>query len=132
MWKSSGRGKRCIKVKVPCACSFYCHSSSSMTQLLTTFSKILFTKDGFSGTKCTKIVFVFGRGSALDPAGGASRQGRGCRLPIPLPLHAFGDSVSGHLATLDRRHNTHTQPFNGLWSGTNRVGRYQKKHSRPS
>ena len=24
---------------------------------------------------------------------------------------------------------THTQPFNGRWSGTNRVGRYQKKHS---
>ena len=23
----------------------------------------------------------------------------------------------------------HTQPFNGLWSGTTRVGRYQKKHS---
>jgi len=29
---------------------------------------------------------------------------------------------------------THTQPFNGLWSGTTRVGRYQKKltHSHPS
>ena len=25
--------------------------------------------------------------------------------------------------------NTHTQLFNGLWSGTTRVGRYQKKHS---
>ena len=25
--------------------------------------------------------------------------------------------------------HTHTQPFNGLWSGTTRVGRYQKKHS---
>ena len=25
--------------------------------------------------------------------------------------------------------DTHTQPFNGLWSGTTRVGRYQKKHS---
>ena len=24
---------------------------------------------------------------------------------------------------------THTQPFNGRWSGTTRVGRYQKKHS---
>ena len=24
-----------------------------------------------------------------------------------------------------------TQPFNGLWSGTNRVGRYQKKHIHP-
>ena len=28
--------------------------------------------------------------------------------------------------------HTHTQPFNGLWSGTTRVGRYQKKHSHPS
>jgi len=25
--------------------------------------------------------------------------------------------------------HTHTQPFNSLWSGTSRVGRYQKKHS---
>ena len=25
--------------------------------------------------------------------------------------------------------NRHTQPFNGLWSGTTRVGQYQKKHS---
>ena len=25
--------------------------------------------------------------------------------------------------------HTHTQPFNGRWSGTTRVGRYQKKHS---
>ena len=30
--------------------------------------------------------------------------------------------------TLTHTH-THTQPFNGLWSGTTRVGRYQKKHS---
>ena len=28
--------------------------------------------------------------------------------------------------TLTHTH-THTQPFNGLWSGTTRVGRYQKK-----
>ena len=25
--------------------------------------------------------------------------------------------------------HTHTQPFNGLWFGTTRVGRYKKKHS---
>ena len=25
--------------------------------------------------------------------------------------------------------HTHTEPFNGLWSGTTRVGWYQKKHS---
>ena len=30
------------------------------------------------------------------------------------------------------RRVTHTQPFNGLRSGTTRVGRYQKKHSHPS
>ena len=28
-----------------------------------------------------------------------------------------------------QQQSTHTQPFNGLWSGTTRVGRYQKKHS---
>jgi len=27
------------------------------------------------------------------------------------------------------RNYTHTQPFNGRWSGTTRVGRYQEKHS---
>ena len=27
------------------------------------------------------------------------------------------------------KQTTHTQPFNGLWSGTTWVGRYQKKHS---
>ena len=26
-------------------------------------------------------------------------------------------------------YTTHTQPFNGIWSGTTQVGRYQKKHS---
>ena len=30
---------------------------------------------------------------------------------------------------IKRLNDTHTQPFNGLWSGTTRVGRYQKKHS---
>ena len=29
----------------------------------------------------------------------------------------------------DPNEHTRTQPFNGLWSGTTRVGRYQKKHS---
>ena len=27
--------------------------------------------------------------------------------------------------------HTHTQPFNGPWSGTTRVGRYQKKNTHP-
>jgi len=30
---------------------------------------------------------------------------------------------------LYKMRDTHTQPFNGLWSRTTRVGRYQKKHS---
>ena len=38
----------------------------------TTFNKILSTKGSFSGTNCTEIVFVFGQGSAEDPAGGAT------------------------------------------------------------
>jgi len=45
---------------------------------------------------------VFGRGSALDPAGGAYDAppdplvgwGGGYPLPIPLPLDAFGVSIS--------------------------------------
>ena len=34
-----------------------------------------------------------------------------------------------HLSLLVSNTHTHTQPFNGLLSGTTRVGRYQKKHS---
>ena len=80
------------------------HLSSSVTQHLATFNRILFTKGGFSGTKCTKIVFVFGRGSAsaADPAGVATtlprtpgRLGRERTLLIPLrPLYTLGVSVS--------------------------------------
>ena len=33
------------------------------------------------------------------------------------------------IAICCRHWHTHTQPFNGLWSRTTRVGRYQKKHS---
>jgi len=46
---------------------FYRHFSSSMTQHLATFNKILFTKGVFFGTKCTKI--VFGRDSAWTTLG---------------------------------------------------------------
>jgi len=35
-----------------------------MAQHLATFNKILFTKGGFLGTKCTEIVFIFGQGFA--------------------------------------------------------------------
>ena len=34
-----------------------------------------------------------------------------------------------YLVRWSRYTHIHTQPFNGLWSGTTRVGRYQKKHS---
>jgi len=36
-----------------------------------------------------------------------------------------------HITTNATHTHTHTQtqPFNGLWSGTTRVGRYQEKHS---
>ena len=37
--------------------------------------------------------------------------------------------VSHHAQWTHTHTMTHTQPFNGLWSGTTRVGRYQKKHS---
>jgi len=48
-----------------------------MTQHLATINEILVTKCGFSGAKCTKIVFIFGRGSAPDPLGDLRRS------PIP-------------------------------------------------
>jgi len=40
------------------------------------------------------------------------------------------ETFSELLHMLARTHaRTHTQPFNGLWSGTTRIGWYQKKHS---
>ena len=48
-----------------------------MTQHLATFNKIPFTKGGYSGTKSTKIVFVFGWGFAPGPAGEIRRFHRG-------------------------------------------------------
>jgi len=44
----------------------------------------------------------------------------------PPPVEAWG--VVMNASSLCLLH-THTQPFNGLLSGTTRVGRYQKKHS---
>ena len=44
----------------------------------------------------------------------------------PSPLT---ESSSTHSNSRKEGHaHTHTQPFNGLWSGTTCVGRYQKKH----
>ena len=70
------------------------------------------TSDFLTALECTK--FVFGRGSAPDPVGGAHDAppdplvgwGGGYPLPIPHPLDAFGVSVSSlDLApsALDRR-----------------------------
>ena len=45
--------------------------------------------------------------------------------PLPVPCRADTyDTIDTHTHT-----HTHTQQFNGLLSGTTRVGRYQKKHS---
>ena len=51
-----------------------------------------------------------------------------------LAYRSSADNVIDLLSCIDVRVctlilHTHTQPFNGLWSGTTRVGRYQKKHS---
>jgi len=40
-----------------------------------------------------------------------------------------GRTFSVYPCPLHCHYNTHSQPFNGLLSGTTRVGRYQKKHS---
>jgi len=50
-----------------------------------------------------------------------------------LACRHFSNAQGWHLVHLSNVHSpnthTHTQPFNGPWSGTTRVGRYQKKHS---
>ena len=38
--------------------------------------------------------------------------------------------LNSNVYNFDHGH-THTQPLSGLWSGTTRVGRYQKKHTHP-
>ena len=66
------------------------------------------TSGFLTALECTK--FVFGRGSAPDPAGGAHDAppdplvgwGGGYPLPIPHPLDAFGVSVSSPTATRPR------------------------------
>ena len=50
----------------------------------------------------------------------------------PLCLLSNTATKEQHVSVKSARRShthTHTQPFNGLWSGTTRVGRYQKKHS---
>ena len=66
------------------------------------------TSDFLTALECTK--FVFGRGSAPNPAGGAHDSppdplvgcGGGYPLPIPHPLDAFGVSVSSPTETRPR------------------------------
>ena len=67
--------------------------------------KMIATSGFLTALECTK--FVFGRGSAPDPAGGALDAppdplvgwGGGYPLPIPHPLDAFGGSVSSPTVT---------------------------------
>ena len=69
--------------------------------------KMIATSGFLTALECTK--FVFGRGSAPDPAGGAHDAppdplvgwGGGYPLHIPHPLDAFGVSVSRRLRQLD-------------------------------
>jgi len=66
-----------------------------MTQHLATINEILVTKCGFSGAKCTKIVFIFGRGSAPDPLGDLRRSPiPPCALERGIPLSPSTHSAS--------------------------------------
>ena len=73
--------------------------------------KMIATSGFLTALECTK--FVFGRGSAPDPTGGAHDAppdplvgwGGGYPLPIPHPLDAFGVSVSSPTATRPRAIN---------------------------
>ena len=48
-----------------------------------------------------------------------------CSVPTNV---SFSMLISSYF-TCPNLTTTHTQPFNGLWSGTTQVGQYQKKHS---
>ena len=53
-----------------------------------------------------------------------------CYQPLTADPTWPSYSLLLHLLTFSTYYNTHThtQPFNGLWSGTTQVGWYQKKH----
>jgi len=51
-----------------------------VAQHLVTLNKIVFNTGGFSGSECTKIVFVFGRGSVPEPDGKGDAV-----FPFPFP-----------------------------------------------
>ena len=60
------------------------------------------------------------------------RRHRSTMLGYRGPSWHTGTGHHDTLPTHQSQHShtyTHIQPFNGLWSGTTRVGRYQKKHS---
>ena len=56
---------------------------------------------------------------------------RSRKITTTTPHHSiFTDQMLFLMPNQVSKHtHTHTQPFNGFWSGTTRVGRYQKKHS---
>jgi len=64
------------------------------------------------------VIAVFSRVALIGRA--RSKGGQTGQLPS-LPSTSRGAST--------KNTHTHTQPFNGLWYGTIRVGQYQKKHS---
>ena len=57
-----------------------------------------------------------------------SDDGLHCVAKIFVAVHQCSRVNPEFVGFLSAAH-THTQPFNGLWSGTTHVGRYQKKHS---
>jgi len=74
------------------------------------------TSGFLTALECTK--FVFGRGSAPDPAGGAHDAlpdplvgwGGGYPLPIPHPLDAFGASTSRLRRSIVDPPSSHNSP----------------------
>ena len=64
---------------------------------------------------------------------------RSRQITMPVPHHKFfyrpddlpvaQPTVSKHWRHTHPQQQQQQRPFNGLWSGTTRVGRYQKKHS---
>jgi len=50
-------------------------------------------------------------------------------LSNPVSTRVTNPLFQNSYSTLRYKTHTHTQPFNCPWSGTTKVGRYQKKHS---
>jgi len=61
-----------------------------------------------------------------------TEKSKNTQIPDGLHTHTYTHTHTHNLTVYIHTHtytHTHTQPFNGLWSGTTRVGQYQKKHS---